>query len=157
MKVLFEAEDAIFQFDEDHTTFLFGWKGTVGLASMQKVMQMATEIAENFDNVHWLVDRRALEGYSPECRIWIKNDFVQKDGKEMLVKIDKIAVLESASPMATLSSNILAETIKKVNPSIESKAFDYVQPASNWLAGIVAEPVVEKKKSGLKKLFSRKD
>ncbi|MEO9806633.1 MAG: hypothetical protein ABJF04_25455 [Reichenbachiella sp.] len=155
MKTLFEAEDAIFQFDEDNTTFQFGWKGTVGLVSMQKIMRMATEIASDFKNVHWLVDRRALEGYSPECRIWIKNDFVQKDGKEMLVKIDKIAVLESESPMATLSSNVLADAIKKVNPSIESKTFDYVQPASNWLAGIVVEPVVEKK-SGLRKLFSKK-
>lgn len=155
MKTLFEAEDAIFQFDEDNTTFQFGWKGTVGLVSMQKVMRMATEIAKAHDNVHWLVDRRSLEGYSPECRIWIKNDFVQKEGREMLLKIDKIAVLESKSPMATLSSNVLAEAIKKTNPSIESKAFDYVQPASNWLAGITPEPVAEKK-SGLRKLFSKK-
>ncbi|MEO9967500.1 MAG: hypothetical protein ABJF11_17015 [Reichenbachiella sp.] len=155
MKVIFEAEDAIFQFDEENTTFQFGWKGTVGLASMQKVMRMAVGIALELEHVHWLVDRRALEGYSPECRIWIKNDFVQSEGKEMLVKIDKIAVLESESPMATLSSNVLAETIKKVNPSIESKTFDYVQPASNWLAGIIPEPVVEKK-SGLRNLFRKK-
>lgn len=156
MKTLFEAEDAIFQFDEENTTFQFGWKGTVGLASMQKIMRMATEIAKKHENVHWLVDRRALEGYDAECRIWIKNDFVKKDGKDMILKIDKIAVLESESPMATIASNVLAEAIKNVNPSIESKTFDYAQPASNWLAGIVAqEPVVEKKK-GLRKLFGKK-
>lgn len=156
MKILFEADDAIFQFDEDNTTFQFGWKGTVGLPSMQKIMRMASEIAESFKTVHWLVDRRALEGYDAECRIWIKNDFVNKEGTEMLKKIDKIAVLESESPMATISSNVLAEAIKKVNPSIESKVFDYAQPASNWLAGIVPEPAPEKKKSKLKKLFGKK-
>lgn len=156
MKILFEAEDAIFQFDEENTTFQFGWKGTVGLKSMQKVMRMATEIAKEHDNVHWLVDRRALEGYDGECRIWIKSDFVSKEGKEMIMKIDKIAVLESESPMATIASNVLAEAIKKVNPSIESKAFDYAQPASNWLAGIVVEEPIIEKKSKLRKLFGKK-
>ena len=156
MKTLFEAEDAIFQFDEDNTTFQFGWKGTVGLDSMQKIMRMASEIAKEHTNVHWLVDRRALEGYDGECRIWIKNDFVNKEGTEMLKKIDKIAVLESESPMATISSNVLAEAIKKINPSIESKVFDYTQPASNWLAGIVVEEPVVEKKSKLRKLFGKK-
>ncbi|UXX77778.1 hypothetical protein N7E81_10390 [Reichenbachiella carrageenanivorans] len=156
MKILFEADDAIFQFDEEHTTFQFGWKGIVELTSMQQVMRMATEIAKEHENVHWLVDRRTLEGYTPECRIWIKNDFVTKEGKEMIMKIDKIAVLESESVMAAISSNILAEAIKKVNPSIESETFDFALPASNWLAGIVPEPEAPKKKSGLRKLFSKK-
>lgn len=155
MKIIFEAKDAVFQFDEENSTFQFGWKGTVSLASMQKVMLSATELAKGMKSVHWLVDRRSLEGYTPECRIWIKNDFSQDKGKEMILKIDKIAVLESESPMATLSSNVLAESIKKVNPSIESKAFDYAKSASNWLAGIEAQPVVEKK-SGLRKLFGKK-
>ncbi|MEP2024479.1 MAG: hypothetical protein ABJH98_13815 [Reichenbachiella sp.] len=156
MKTLFEAEDAIFQFDEDNTTFQFGWKGTVGLASMQKIMRMAIAIAKEHENVHWLVDRRSLEGYDGECRIWIKNDFVNKEGKDMILKIDKIAVLESESPMATIASNVLAEAIKKVNPSIESQKFDYTQPASNWLAGIVVEEPVVEKKSKLRKLFGKK-
>ena len=155
MRTLFEAADAIFQFDEENTTFQFGWKGTVGLASMQQVMRMASEIANGHKSVHWLVDRRALEGYDPECRIWIKNEFVNKEGRDMILKIDKIAVLESESPMATIASNVLADAIKKVNPSIESRAFDYAQPASNWLAGIVPAPAPEKK-SGLRKLFSKK-
>lgn len=155
MKTLFEAKDAIFQFDEENSTFQFGWKGTVSLSSMQQLMRLAIEIAQELPSVHWLVDRRSLEGYAPECRIWIKNDFVQNEGNEMIKKIDKIAVLESESPMATLSSNVLADAIKNVNPSIESKAFDYVQPASNWLAGIIPEPVAEKK-SGLRKLFGKK-
>jgi len=155
MKTLYEAEDAIFQFDKGNVTFQFSWRGTVGLTSMQKIMRMATEIAKEYQNVHWLVDRRSLEGYSAECRIWIKNDFITKEGKDMLVKVDKIAVLESESPIATLSSNILAEAIKKANPSIESKFFDYTQPASNWLAGIVVEASPEKK-SKLRGFFGKK-
>lgn len=155
MRIIFEAKDAVFQFDEENSTFQFGWNGTVSLASMQKVMMAATELATEMESVHWLVDRRSLEGYTPECRIWIKNDFSQNDGQQMIKKIDKIAVLESESPMATLSSNVLAESIKKVNPNIESRAFDYAQPASNWLAGIEAAPAPEKK-SGIRKLFRKK-
>lgn len=154
MKTLFESPDAIFQCDEERHIFQFGWKGNVSLTSMRKVMLMANDIAEELDQVHWLVDRRALEGYSPECRIWIKHDFVQKEGITMIKKVDKIAVLESESPIATISSNILAESIKKANPEITSKTFDYLQSASNWLAGAVPTPAKEKT-SKLKKLFGR--
>lgn len=154
MATLFESADAVFQYDEKHSTFQFGWKGIVGLSSMRKAMLMASDIAEGLDRVHWLVDRRALEGYSPECRIWLKHDFAKKEGVAMIKKIDKIAVLESESPIATISSNVLAESIKKANPEIASKTFDYIQSASNWLAGVVPPPVKEKK-SKLKKLFGK--
>lgn len=156
MKILFEADDAVFQFDEENHTFLFGWKGTVSYPSIRKAMLIAIDMAKDLDKVHWLIDRRNLEGYAGEARIWIKNEFILNQGKSMIAKIDKIAAIESESAMGKLSSNVLTAAIKKANPSIETKEFDYPQPASNWLAGITPQEPVQSK-SRVRKLFSRKN
>jgi hypothetical protein len=155
MRILFEADDAILQFDEQNNIYQFGWKGTVGYVSASQTLSLAAELSKDLEKVHWLVDRRNLDGYSPEARIWIKDDFVNKVGKDLIMKIDKIAVMESESPIANLSSSVLSKAILEVNPKIEAKVFDYTQPASNWLTGKVVE-MPKEEKSKVRKLFSRK-
>ena len=118
MKILFEADDAVFQFDEENHTFQFGWKGTVTYPSIRRVMLMAIDVAKNMDKVHWLIDRRDLDSYEAEARIWIKNEFILNQGKSMIGKIDKIAAIESQSQMGKLASNVLTAAIKKENPAI---------------------------------------
>lgn len=150
-KKIYEAEDAIFEFDEQNATLIFTWKGEVSEHSAKKVLTLANKAAYLTEKVHWLIDRRQLKAYSPEARIWIKNDFVNKIGKELIQKTDKMAAVLSNDPMAQLSSRVLIELLKEQNPEIAYEEFDVVIPASNWLIGQTnkkEEEEVPKKKRG---------
>ena len=131
MRILFEADDAILQFDEQNNIYQFGWKGTVGYVSASQTLSLAAELSKDLEKVHWLVDRRNLDGYSPEARIWIKDDFVNKVGKDLIMKIDKIAVMESESPIANLSSSVLSKAILEVNP----ETINFTDPALRGAIG----------------------
>ncbi|UXP30803.1 hypothetical protein N6H18_10605 [Reichenbachiella agarivorans] len=151
MKTIHEAEDAVLQFDEEQSTVVFTWKGIVSEASIIKVLSLAAKASYLTDSIHWMIDRRQLEAYDPGGRIWVKNDFVNKIGKELIQKTDKIAAVVAHDPMAQLSSNVLIDLLIEHNPKIEFKEFDMPFPASNWLTAKPEEP--ETKKKGF---FSRK-
>ncbi|SHK26242.1 hypothetical protein SAMN04488028_1045 [Reichenbachiella agariperforans] len=154
MKTIYEANDAILEFDEEKTTLYITWKGEVSETSVIKVLSLAAKASYLTDTIHWLIDRRQLESYEAEARIWVKNDFIDKVGKELIQKTDKIAAVMSDSAMAQVSSNVLIDLIVEQNPNIAFKEFDMVLPASNWLIGSVEETKEEPKKK--KGFFSRK-
>ncbi|MGL1888788.1 MAG: hypothetical protein OCD76_19915 [Reichenbachiella sp.] len=151
MKRIFEADDAIFDFDEDSATLSFTWKGIVSESTAKTVLTRAIKAAYLLENIHWLIDRRQLEAYAPEARIWIKNDFVNGKGKELIQKTDKMAAVLAHDPMAQVSSKVMINLLREQNPKIEYKEFDVVAPASNWLIGL--PPKEEKKKK--RGFFSR--
>jgi len=55
MKTIYEAEDAIFKFDEEKATLIFTWKGEVSEHSAKKVLTLANMAAYLTDKVHWLI------------------------------------------------------------------------------------------------------
>lgn len=149
MRTIFEANDAKFEVDDDLSIFSFTWNGVVSETSVKKIFSVASRACAVMESLHWLIDRRNLEGYSPEARVWIKENLIQKLGKELIDKTDKIAAVESESAIAQVSSNVLIDAIRKVNPKIEYQEFDIPGPASNWLLGQTEEAPVEKKRRGL--------
>lgn len=149
MRTIYESEDARFEVDDDLSIFSFTWIGTVGETSVKKIFNIASRACVVMDSLHWLIDRRKLDGYSPEARLWIKEKLIQSLGKELLAKTDNIAAIHSQSPMAQVSSNVLIDALRKVNPKIEYKEFDIPGPASNWLIGKEDEVPEKPKRKGL--------
>lgn len=148
MKKLHEAENATLNFDEEKSTLIFTWKGVVDEPTVTRVFKQAAKAAMLSDTLHWLIDRRELEEYEAGARIWIKNDFINKVGLELIQKTDKIAAVMSDNAMAQVSSNVLIDLIMEQNPNINFQEFDMTTPASNWLIGKKEEVEPEKKKKG---------
>ncbi|MFY0624743.1 MAG: hypothetical protein JXR07_00495 [Reichenbachiella sp.] len=153
MRTVFEAPDATFEVDEIHSIFSFSWNGIVSEKSVKRVMTLASKSSAILEDVHWFIDRRNLEGYSPEARIWLKNEFVNEVGKELISKTDRIAAVNSDSPMSKLSSNVLIDALKKINSDIDYQEFDIPKPALNWLQNIIEDVKPSKKK---RRFFGRK-
>jgi len=146
MITLFEAKDAKFRYDEANSIFEFTWIGTVSLKSVVELLTLASDQAADMSVVHWLIDRSRLVAYTPEARIWIKNQFVNVIGIGMIQKIDKMAAIDSPDPMAQVSSAVLAKAIREMNSEIKGKEFDYPTVALNWLKGIEPKQGKPKKK-----------
>ncbi|MCV9389077.1 hypothetical protein [Reichenbachiella ulvae] len=146
MKKLHEAEDGILEFDEEKSTLIFTWKGEVSEDTVVRIFKQAAKAAMMVDSIHWLIDRRKLEEYDAGARIWIKNDFINKYGEELIEKTDKIAAVISDNAMAQVSSNVLIDLIAEKNPEINFQQFDTPIPASNWLIGQVPKEEPKKKK-----------
>lgn len=154
MRTVFEAPDAKFEVDEIHSIFSFTWKGTVSEESVKKIMTLASKAGVLLEEVHWFLDRRKLDGYSPEARIWLKNDFMNEVGKDLISKTDRIAAVNSHSPMSQVSSNVLIDALKRLNDKIEYQEFDMPLPGLNWLQNIIEEPAPVKKKK--RRFFGKK-
>ncbi len=145
----FSAPDAHLLIEEDKSLFTFTWKGTVSEKTVRRILTLASNVGEDLDKVHWLIDRTNLDGYSAEARIWLKNNFMQGTGTDFINKTDKIAAVNSNSAIAQVSSNVLIDALQKINSNIEYKEFDMKGPAINWLLGIEEEKTEPKKKRGL--------
>lgn len=142
-KLIFKAEDAAFEVDRELETFYFTWHGEVSEKSARRILSRASEACALLKNVNWFIDRRKSAGFSGEARIWIKTEFLEDIGKDLIEKTLKIAALNSSHPIAELSANVLLEAITTINPSIEYKAFEMPGTAKKWLVGEACEGVGE--------------
>ena len=133
MRVLFEAEDAILKYDEASHLFKFIWSGVISLDTLKRVVMETAHIVEKVDSASLFFDRRNLESYSPEAKDWIKNDFMKKDGKRLMKKIDKIVAVSSKSVFAQLVSTLLVGVLRLYNRSIKYKVFDTEKEALDWV------------------------
>ncbi|PIB34339.1 hypothetical protein BFP72_02330 [Reichenbachiella sp. 5M10] len=146
MKTIHEAEDAVLEFDDVQSILVFTWKGVVSEASVTKVLTLAAKAAYMTESIHWLIDRRQLEAYDAGARIWVKTNFLNKVGKELIQKTDKIGAVMAHDPMAQVSSNVLIDLLIEQNKQIKFQEFDSPIPASNWLSGQTEEAPTPKKR-----------
>lgn len=136
MKVLFEADDATLKFDEHNSIFTFVWNGTISLNTLKSVVLETARHVDKMESASLFFDRRKLESYAPEAKSWIKNDFMKKDGKILIKKIDKIAAVNSKSTFAQLLSTLLVGVLRLYNRNIDYKVFDEPSPALDWLYAV---------------------
>ena len=133
MRVLYESENATLKYDENNQLFKFIWNGVISLETLKRVVMETAHIVEKVDSASLFFDRRELESYSPEAKDWIKNDFMKKDGKRLMKKIDKIAAVSSKSVFAQLVSTLLVGVLRLYNRSIKYKVFESENAASEWI------------------------
>lgn len=138
METLFEADDAVLKYDHQRRVFKFIWNGEVSFQTLKPLVEKACEITESVENASIIFDRRKLISYAPDARIWLKHSFMKSEGKRLMMKIKKIAALNSKSPFAQVISKVLVGALKFYNRKIQYKVFESEEEATNW---IYANPV----------------
>lgn len=152
MRIVHEAEDAIFMVDDEKNVFSFTWKGTVTEETAKRILGIAAKAAATMDSAHWIIDRTEQEGYTTEARVWIKTKFLESLGKELINKTEKIAAVKSNFTISEISSGVIMDTIMEINPDITYQKFESPLAAKNWI-------IKDKKKAStsqrFKKLFGK--
>lgn len=151
MRILYEADDAVLKYDDEKRIFKFIWNGVVSHDTLKPLVLTACRITENIDRADIIFDRRKLESYSPDARIWLKHDFMKNDGKRLMKKIHKIAAINSSSSFAQVVSTVLVGALKFYNKDIKYKIFEDDDRAMRWISG---QPLVAAESSKWKGWFS---
>ncbi|WP_109832121.1 hypothetical protein [Reichenbachiella versicolor] len=135
MRLIHEAEDGIFELDEEKHIFSITWKDTVSEATVSRILGLAAKAVSAMEVVHWILDRREQDGFTPEARVWIKTRFLENMGIEAMQKTDRMAGINSLHEITEITSDILMESIKKINPDIVYHKFESPILAQEWVTG----------------------
>lgn len=138
MKLVFETSEAKMWFDAEHKIFKVQWFGVVNYDSFRGLILCGRDILEKLEYAHFLFDRRQLDSFSADARVWLKYDFMKKggDGRRLIKRIRRIAAVKSSSVIAQIAAQVFSKIFMFFNPSLRYRTFSDELSAECWVKGI---------------------
>lgn len=138
MELIYDHKDAKLWYDSDNAILKAKWYGQVGVEGFKGLVLMGAEIMEQVNHAHFIFDRRQFENFSPESRIWLKYDFMNKggDGRRLIRKVKKMAAIKSSSMIGQIAAKVFSKILLFFNPHIEYRTFANEVEAECWIRGL---------------------
>lgn len=135
MKLIYEHKEALLWYDEESRIIKAEWIGVVDLEAFCTVLLNGGSILNKIDNAYLILDRRRFENFTPEARIWLKKDFMNRggSGRKLIRRVRKIAAIRSSNPLGQVTVTTMAKLLLFFNPHLDYKTFDEEKEADAWL------------------------
>ncbi len=127
-----ELDGNIFELDKKNKITKISWYGKVDVKIASDLLNRAGDAVEFDGFTKLLVDRRKLDEFDTEARVWIK-DLLKTRAKRIARKVDKVALINAKSSMGKIFSNMMATAISLILPNMKMKKFDDYDEAEKWL------------------------
>ena len=114
--------------------------GDIRFDDYKEVLLSAAELVRSQGVENIIMDRTQIEKLDAECRVWVKNEYLKVHIKPLIPKLNKVAVVDSASIVGQIYGKAIYKTLSIVYPSLTFKFFSKLDKAINWFEpGIVTE------------------
>lgn len=158
MNLIFEHDDAQLWYDSRHRILKAIWFNDVSLEAFKGLVTEGVKIMEAVDSAHIMFDRRHLDGFSVEARIWLKHDFMNRggDGRRLIKKIRKIAAIQTPSAMGQIAVSVFSKILLFFNPKLLYNLYSNDKEAYAWLKNIPSMnvlPTVVQKGNAFSRFF----
>lgn len=149
-------------FDSEYNIFKVKWIGVVSYNTFRGLILCGRDILEHLEYAHFLFDRRELDSFSAEARVWLKYDFMKRggDGRRLIKRIRRIAAIKSPSIIGQIAASVFSKIFVFFNPKLTYRTFSDDISAECWVKGIplledmaLQAPRSERKGNFLTRLF----
>ena len=141
MKLVYEHENAQLWYDPNHKILKAIWFGEVGFEAFANLLTRGAQVLNASDYGHIIFDRRELNNFSAEARIWFKQEFMKKggDGRRLIKKVRKIAAVKGTGTIGQLASAVFGKILLIFNPKLKYRVFENNDVADLWVKRINRE------------------
>lgn len=138
MELVFEHDDAQLWYDTEYRILKAIWFDEVSEEAFKGLVLTGASILDKIDSVHIVFDRRKLDNFSAEARVWFKYDFMRKggDGRRLIKRVRKMAAIKGSSIIGHIASTIIAKILLIFNPQLNYKIFDDDRAAEGWVRSL---------------------
>jgi len=126
--------------------------GDIKFGDYKEVLLSAAELVRSQGVQNIIMDRTRIEKLDAECRVWVKSEYLKVHIKPLIPKLNKVAVVDSASIVGQLYGKAIYKSLSIIYPSLTFKFFSKLDKAISWFepqsvgekVGVLAkkEPVV---------------
>ncbi|MEL6558024.1 MAG: hypothetical protein AAFQ94_07560 [Bacteroidota bacterium] len=114
--------------------------GDIRFDDYKEALLSAAELVRSQGVENIIMDRTRIEKLDAECRVWVKNEYLKVHIKPLIPKLNKVAVVDSASIVGQIYGKAIYKTLSLVYPSLTFKFFSKLDKAINWFEpGMVTE------------------
>lgn len=138
MELVFEHDQAQLWYDSEFRILKAIWFGEVSEEAFSGLVLKGAEILDKLDAAHIIFDRRKLDVFSAEARVWFKYDFMRKDGegRKLIKRVRKMAAIKGASVIGHITSTVAAKLLLLFNPKLDYKVFNNDRIAEGWVMAL---------------------
>ena len=109
------------------------WNGIVSEETAKVMLTTGADLIDSGLCDKLLLNRKGLEEFSTEARVWIKQDLLKNRAKKLVNKVSKVATINSSTIMGGIFANFISTAIKLVFPNLTMTKFESEEEAMNWL------------------------
>jgi hypothetical protein len=118
--------------DVENKTLMCTFVGDIKLADYKAVLLAAVDQVAEHGISNIMMNRLELKELPPECRIFVKNEYLKKHIKPHIPNLNKVAIVESKSMLGALYGKAIYQMLSLIYPALSFKFFDNVDEGLAW-------------------------
>lgn len=135
LKLILDQPTATLHVDIEKRTLMCSFKGHIDFNEYKKVLLMAVDTVAEHKVHNIMMNRLEVEVLPPECRLWVKNEYLKTHIKPHIPNLNKVAVVESKSILGNLYGKAIYQMLSLIYPSLSFKFFNTVDAGMAWFDG----------------------
>jgi hypothetical protein len=122
--------------DIANKTLMCSFVGDIQLSDYKGVLLAAVDQVAEHGITNIMMNRLDLKELPPECRIWVKSEYLKNHIKPHIPNLNKVAVVESKSILGALYGKAIYQMLSFIYPSLSFRFFDNVDEALSWFQNV---------------------
>lgn len=117
------------------STLICSFRGNIEFGEYKAVLLAAVDAVAQHKITNIMMNRLEVVELPPECRIWVKNEYLKKHIKPHIPNLNKVAVVESKSLFGALAGKAIYRMLSFIYPNLTFRFFKTVSSGLAWFAG----------------------
>lgn len=118
--------------DIENSITIVSFRGKVKFDEYKEALMKAVDLVGEHRLENVMMNRLEIGELEPECRLWVKNEYLKVHIKPLIPNIHKVAVIESTSIVGAFYGKALYSALSLIYPNLTFKYYDTVQEGLNW-------------------------
>lgn len=118
--------------DMENSIAVVSFRGKVKLEEYKEALMKAVDLVGEYGLENVMMNRLEIGELEPECRLWVKNEYLKVHIKPHIPNIHKVAVIESTSIIGAFYGKALYSALSLIYPNLTFKYYDTVEEGLNW-------------------------
>lgn len=132
MERILKLPTATVDLDAENSIVMVSFKGKVDFNEYKEALMKAVDLVDEYKLENVMMNRLEIGELDPECRVWVKNEYLKVHIKPYIPNLHKVAVIESTSIVGAFYGKALYSTLSLIYPNLTFKYYDTVQQGLNW-------------------------
>jgi hypothetical protein len=132
MKRILTSNSATIDLDIASSIVMVSFKGKVQFDQYKDALMRTVELVTEHTIENIMMNRLEIGELDPECRIWVKNEYLKVHIKPCIPNIKKVAVVEAKSIIGAFYGKALYSALSMIYPNLTFRYCDSISQAMGW-------------------------
>ncbi len=132
MERILTSSTASVDLEKESSIVIVSFRGKVKFDEYKEALMKAVDLVGEYRLENVMMNRLEIGELAPECRLWVKNEYLKVHIKPHIPDIHKVAVIESTSIVGAFYGRALYSALSLIYPNLTFKYYDTVAEGLAW-------------------------